>query len=81
MTDSKYDMKMLKSDISYLKKGTDEIKLCLYGDRTNPKSEGLVDIVRRNTNFRKRITKLFAITWGAIAIPIGQFFYNLFKTN
>ena len=78
---SKYDMDALENDIGYLRKGTDEIKLCLYGDRKDPESEGLVDIVRKNTGFRKRVTKFFVITWGAIIVPVSHYLYIKFKGN
>ena len=79
MADSKYDMTELSMDIKYLKDKVRRIDICLNGDDSNPESLGLVHLVRNNTKFRQKVTKILSATWTAITVVVGKTIYDWIK--
>jgi len=75
----KYDMTELGLDIKYLKDKVQKIDTCLNGDDSDPESLGLVHLVRNNTKYRQRVTKILSATWSAISVISVKFIYDLVR--
>lgn len=56
----------------------DMVCKCLYGDMTKPDPNGLVNRVRRNTEFIQKIERRKKGTWAILVVGLGAVFKFVF---